>query len=168
MIKVSIILKFLWWVHCEAKIENFTHPIQKESSSWHKPSSILWWFHINSFHDWSMEYLRVGKQFNWSLIPPGKTSHCWISSSSTSSTIQLLLTEDRWFPHQERKNLENYNKLNCEWGFPGGSTVKKSICQYKRHRFDPWVGKIPWRNKWQPTAVFLPGIYHGQRSLSVL
>ena len=35
-------------------------------------------------------------------------------------------------------------------------------------RFDPWVGKIPWRNKWQPTAVFLPGIYHGQRSLGEL
>ena len=32
----------------------------------------------------------------------------------------------------------------------------------RRHRFDPWVGKIPWRRKWQPTAVFLPGKFHGQ------
>ena len=24
-------------------------------------------------------------------------------------------------------------------------------------RFDPWVGRIPWRRIWQPTAVFLPG-----------
>ena len=32
-------------------------------------------------------------------------------------------------------------------------------------RFDPWVGKIPWRRKWQPTPVFLPGKSHGQRSL---
>ena len=31
--------------------------------------------------------------------------------------------------------------------------------------FDPWVGKIPWRRKWQPTPVFLPGEPHGQRSL---
>ena len=30
---------------------------------------------------------------------------------------------------------------------------------------DPWVGKIPWRREWQPTAVFLPGQSHGQRSL---
>ena len=30
---------------------------------------------------------------------------------------------------------------------------------------DPWVGKIPWRRKWQPTPVFLPGESHGQRSL---
>ena len=27
----------------------------------------------------------------------------------------------------------------------------------KRHRFDPWVRKIPWRQAWQPTPVFLPG-----------
>ena len=31
--------------------------------------------------------------------------------------------------------------------------------------FDPWVGKIPWRRKWQPTPVFLTGKSHGQRSL---
>ena len=31
--------------------------------------------------------------------------------------------------------------------------------------FDPWVGKIPWRRAWQPTPVFLPGEFHGQRSL---
>ena len=30
---------------------------------------------------------------------------------------------------------------------------------------DPWIGKIPWRRKWQPTLVFLPGEFHGQRSL---
>ena len=31
--------------------------------------------------------------------------------------------------------------------------------------FYPWVWKIPWRGKWQPTPVFLPGEFHGQRSL---
>ena len=35
----------------------------------------------------------------------------------------------------------------------------------KRHEFSPWVGKIPWRRKWQPTPVFLPGESHGQRGL---
>ena len=35
----------------------------------------------------------------------------------------------------------------------------------KRRGFDPWVGKILWRRKWQPTPVFLPGESHGQRSL---
>ena len=32
-------------------------------------------------------------------------------------------------------------------------------------RFDPWVGKIPWRRAWQPTPVLLSGESHGQRSL---
>ena len=37
---------------------------------------------------------------------------------------------------------------------------KESACQcrrHKRHGFDPWVGKIPWRRGWQPTPFFLPG-----------
>ena len=36
---------------------------------------------------------------------------------------------------------------------------------HMRPKFDPWVGKISWRRTWQPTPVFLPGEYHGQRSL---
>ena len=41
-----------------------------------------------------------------------------------------------------------------------------SVClQCGRPRFKPWVGKIPWRRKWQSTPVLLPGKSHGQRSL---
>jgi len=43
--------------------------------------------------------------------------------------------------------------------------VKEPTCQFRRRRFHPWVRKIPWRRKWQPTPVFLPGKSHGQRSL---
>ena len=38
-------------------------------------------------------------------------------------------------------------------GFPGSSERKESAC----NAGDPWVGKIPWRKKWQPTPVFLSG-----------
>ena len=54
------------------------------------------------------------------------------------------------------------------WGLPGGTSGKESTCQSrrcKRCRFDPWVGKIPWRRKWLPTPVFLPGESHAQKSL---
>ena len=37
--------------------------------------------------------------------------------------------------------------------------------QCRRPGLDPWVGKIPWRGKWQPTPVCLPGESHGWRSL---
>ena len=45
---------------------------------------------------------------------------------------------------------------------------KKPASEYRRQRcgFNPWVGTIPWRRKWQPTPVFLPGIFHGQRRLA--
>ena len=35
----------------------------------------------------------------------------------------------------------------------------------ERDTFDPWLRKIPWRRKWQPTPVLLPGKFRGQRSL---
>ena len=46
------------------------------------------------------------------------------------------------------------------------SSSKESTCQCKRHSLDPWVGRNPWRRKWQPTPVFLPEKSHGQRSLA--
>ena len=52
----------------------------------------------------------------------------------------------------------------------GGASL---VAQMVRHLpamqepgFDPWVGKIPWRRRWQPTPIFLPGESHGQRSLA--
>ena len=35
--------------------------------------------------------------------------------------------------------------------FPGWLHGKESACQCRRHGFNPWVGKIPWNRKWQPT-----------------
>ena len=43
------------------------------------------------------------------------------------------------------------------YGLPLRLSGKESACQCKRHGFDPWVRKIPWRRKWQPTPLFLPG-----------
>ena len=47
---------------------------------------------------------------------------------------------------------------------------KESALQCRRcgrsHRFDPWVGKIPRRRKWQPTPVLLPGKFLKQRNLA--
>ena len=40
------------------------------------------------------------------------------------------------------------------WGFPGGASGKEPTClcrKHKRHRFNSWVRKIPWRGTWQPT-----------------
>ena len=59
-------------------------------------------------------------------------------------------------------------------GFPVGTSGKEPACQcrrHKRHGFDPWVWKIPWRSMpggaWQPTPVVLSGESHGQRRAAV-
>ena len=54
-------------------------------------------------------------------------------------------------------------------GFPGGSVVKNSpasVGDAGDTGLIPGSEKIPWRRKWQPTPVFLPGKSHGQRSLA--
>ena len=56
----------------------------------------------------------------------------------------MLLYKDRW-----TSLVVQTVKCLLQCGIPG---------------FNPWVGKI-WRRKWQPTAVFLPGKFYGQRSL---
>jgi len=59
------------------------------------------------------------------------------------------------------QKLLKWDRLPC-W-----LSGKESVCQCRGCRrcvSDPWVGKIPWRRKWQPTPVFLPGRF--QRSLA--
>ena len=63
----------------------------------------------------------------------------------------------------------NIHTLSCvKQGLPRWLGGKKSIYQCRRLRrigFDSWIGKIPWRRKWELTPVFLPGKSYGQRSL---
>ena len=51
-------------------------------------------------------------------------------------------------------------------GLPRWHSGKESTYQCRRRGFEPWVRKIPWRRKWQPTPVFLSGKFHGQKSLA--
>ena len=54
-------------------------------------------------------------------------------------------------------------------GFPGGIVVNNLLAnagEAKDAGSIPWVRKIPWRRKWQPTPLYLPGNFHGQRSLA--
>ena len=44
--------------------------------------------------------------------------------------------------------------------------VKRQPANARRRRFDPWVGKIPWRRRWLLAPVFLLGEFYGQRSLA--
>ena len=57
-------------------------------------------------------------------------------------------------------------KGGYQWLSGKESASRSRDClQCRRLGFDPWVRKIPWRMKWQPTTVFFPGKSQGQRSL---
>ena len=55
--------------------------------------------------------------------------------------------------------------LGCNDSFSHFTVVKNLTANYRRCEFNPWVGKLPWRRKWQPAPVFLPGESLGERSL---
>ena len=84
-----------------------------------------------------------------------------------------ILVDIKWrerCEHDGRDSLLCVRVFSLQQGryFPHGSAVEnlpamQETC--RRCRFDPWVGKIPWRRKWQPPLVFLPGKSQGQKSL---
>ena len=89
--------------------------------------------------------------------------------------IKLLKEESQKCHKYKRKGFPfNNNQIKylsppspwpeIEPGLPWWLSGKELTCQW-RHEFDPWVGKISWSRKWQHTPVFLPGEFHGQRSL---
>ena len=63
-------------------------------------------------------------------------------------------------------DLGSFEKYSTWSGLPWWFSGNEPAFQCRRHEFDPWVGKICWRRKWQPTVVFLPGKTNGQRSLA--
>ena len=59
--------------------------------------------------------------------------------------------------------FQGKGKMTTVIRLPWWLSSKESACQCRRCGFDSWVGKIPWRRKWQLTLVFLPGKFNGQR-----
>ena len=74
------------------------------------------------------------------------------------------------FPQSFRRGIQdgglcNFTPVRSSLGPLWWLSSKESACQCRRYRFDPWVRKILWKRKQQPTPVFLPGKFHEQRSL---
>ena len=78
----------------------------------------------------------------------------------------IIFSISRYLWSFSGKNVQvNYVYLSTIYGLPWWLR-RSSVClQCGRPGFDPWVGKIPWRRKWQPTPVPLPRKSHGWRSL---
>ena len=79
-----------------------------------------------------------------------------VSHIAISSLVGKVKTK---FSHYTQPTLcVRENGLRC-------LSSKESSCPAGEAGNDPWVGKTPWKRKWQPTPLFLPGKSHGQRSL---
>ena len=108
----------------------------------------------------------------WSL---GQEDPLEVEMATNSS---ILAWKIPWTEDPDRLQFMGLHRIGHDWateqvqmcalseGFPWWLSGKEPACQYRRLRFDSWVGKILWKRKWQPTAVFLPGNSHGQRSLA--
>ena len=89
----------------------------------------------------------------------------WDSLNGSTDGLTSLCCEE-WMSHHEMPFLLSVTEGGfLSWGFPEGSYSKESACNAGDIGFNPWVGKIPWRRKWQPIPAFLPGKSHKQRSL---
>ena len=99
--------------------------------------------------------------FSWTINPNHK------SDNRNSALFLVWSLDNSWRSNLDKTDEEVTFGFLCVpfWGFPGGSDGKESACQRRRCGFDPRIRKIPWRRRWQPAPVFLPGKSHGQRSL---
>ena len=127
----------------------------------------------------------MGGKKGWGGIPSLENQMLWLDSSclqhvSYNTAVSFPGSEVRqsWVP----AHLQHlHSGLHCvsyltSWSlnfligamgiFLRCHSGKESTCQCRRCRFDPWVGRIPWRREWEPPPVFLPGKSHGQRRLA--
>ena len=114
-----------------------------------------------------------------------RVGHDWVTSLSL---FTFMLWRTKWQPtpvflpgesqgwgslvgcrlwgRTESDTTERLHSPMAALGLPWSLSGQESACQCRRPGFDPRIGKISWRRKWQPTPVFLPGKSHGQRSLA--
>ena len=142
----------------------------------------IWNGPVNFVYAWLMTEI-----LEWKTISSLYLSVCLYVCNSERSFPLIMWICNTFLPLDNTNQLDfkslTLKQLYCDWlrdkysynwpfsvlqrDFPGDSVGKESACnEGDRCQFDPWVGKSPWRSKWQPTPVFLPGKSHGQRSLA--
>ena len=109
--------------------------------------------------------------FNWTTINPGngapQPSSGRMAQSSISMHLNIHCDQGQWVKWNDERSssfLIFSISVSHGGGHPRWLSDKESAYQCRRHRrceFNPWVTKIPWRRKWQPAPILLPGKSHG-------
>ena len=94
--------------------------------------------------------------------------NCRLTMTLPNNDNSLSVQRWTWASTIERMKFVSSNMLEATQNIGSlvAHLVKETACQCRRRGFNPWIGKFPWRRKWQPTPVFLPRKLHGQRSLA--
>ena len=120
-------------------------------------------FQVNEFHTWFRSMLLSKFEKKCSNFSFHGANFHWFSSSK--------ILEEIYCNHSlvlKTKTLIAAEEMLCHL-YSRWRRGKESACQCRRCKrggFDPCIRKIPWRRVWQPTPVFLPGKFHGQKSLA--
>ena len=142
-------------------------PWQSQRCSWTSPSGSYYdcKMHLEQQPSGNFEKTRFITHRSWGAGPEphseftGESPYmfmCWPGVAFTGVTVLLVPRVLRFTPYWYTSDIRVSSLV--------AQTVKS--LQRGRPGFSPWVGKILWRRKWQPTPVFLPGKSHGQRSLA--
>ena len=102
--------------------------------------------------------------------PPGSSqSLCGISQARRLEWVAISFTRASYWDRTCVSCIgKRFFTTSATWVLVLISTVQRKWFCYTYIFFSlgiPWVGKIPWRRKWQPTPVFMPGKSHGPRNL---
>ena len=107
--------------------------------------------------------MLMGMLLVWETQQESQYARDWSQTGALDSAftgMPVVNKVNKESHHLERREIRR--------GFPSGASGREPACQCrrcKRHGFNPWVGKIPWKRAQQSTPVFLPGEFHGQRNL---
>ena len=153
------IIKHYSWIVNFLTLKNvyFSHPNLSKGVIWKSfLSESSWSFHSLYNSRCMFGIFCFSKGNSWSV----KLGRLWLHGSK-SNNWSVKLGNSSWNSHRTRHDCcMEKDRMYARW-----LIGKEPTCQFSRCRFDPWIGKIPWRRKWQSSPVYLPGKSYGQRSL---
>ena len=139
------------------------------SQSLLKFTSIGWWCYLTI-----SSFVAASSFFHHSFLASGSLPMNPLAHKGCKIIILICTRHRHWLkffidiiPHHVLPHEVGSigNTSSREKGLPWWLSCKESVCQCRRHQFDPWVRKIPWWRTWQPTTAFFTRESHGQRSL---
>ena len=136
----SLLYVHHWFKHIMS-IRSF-NPLE---SLWSRYNCYPLW---NRWENWTTEKLR-----NSSCITGIMSTSHLVSEFKCSPWNQKAVSSLYW---EEIGTLSfNYFQVVCFEGLPGWLSGEESTCQYRRHGYDLWVRKIPWRRKWHHSSILV-------------